>query len=172
MPSVRSTAHAALGVLPAAAPLLLLAIAWEGDPFLSLLVVAVAMGVAVAARATEYAGAGVIAGVLVLGAIAYVAGTAFPDTLSEALLGTAALGAVVWVAIATPEGPSLSVAARGLVLPGLALGIALSVSFLLPVAEQSVGIAVILLVGALALLGWSILRVGPVPNAAAVPPSL
>jgi hypothetical protein len=58
-------------------------------------------------------------------------------------------------------------------VPALGLGIALSVSLLLPVARQSVGVAAILLVATLGLLAWAVLSTAPEPGTAeVVPPSL
>ena len=161
-----------IGLLPVAAPTLLVAGFWERAPWVSVIVVAASLVASLVARRLGRAWTAPIASSLPILGIAYLAVTATADPAAEALLGAAGLGAVVWIAVASSDGPSAAVAIRGLTLPALALAIALSVSLFLPVGEQSVGIAAMLLVGGLAVLAWAILRLAPTPVPEGLPPSL
>jgi hypothetical protein len=162
----------AVSIVPLALPLALVAAGGEADPVRALLVLLVGVGLALGIRLVGRSWTPWVASLALAGALAYVAATAIPTPVIEALTGAGAIGLVVWIAVSQADGPRLADALRGLLFPTLALGIALSVSFLLPVARQSIGIATVLLVGALGILAWSVLRGVAEPAPSPSPPSL
>jgi len=158
--------------LPALVPLALLAVLWASDPIAALGLVAGAAAAAIVIRRLVPDGGREFSAIPLLGAVAYLSITVPIGPATDGLVGISALGVLAWFALADAQevrpGPLLG----AMVLPALGLGIALSVSILFPVARQSVGIAAVLLVGALALLAWSLLQGAPEPASEAVPPSL
>ncbi|MCI4360472.1 MAG: hypothetical protein L3J91_02105, partial [Thermoplasmata archaeon] len=159
-------------ILPAALPTTLVAVLWTPFPALALLVLGVALALTLLARKLAADRGAFLSVTPLVGAVAFVAVTAAPGAAPEALLGLGGLGLLVWLGATEPIAPRLPRLMDGLLVPGLALGVALSISTLLPVARQSVGAAAILLVAALGLVGWGLLQTGGDPAAEAVPPSL
>jgi hypothetical protein len=94
---------------------------------------------------------------LTTGAVALLAGVSLP---AEVLAGVCALAAVYWIATDTPGLRLAAGASYGLLLPGLAVGLALAVTLFLPAGPAEVGVAsvilVVLFLGVAAVLGgWS-----------------
>ena len=108
------------------------------------LVIGVAMGSAIAGLLLRrYARGGGREGALVLTivAVAVVTATAPPTLAAEVLAGFSAMAAVLWAA-ADPQAPSsLRYRTSGIVLPGLAVAVAVIVSGILPSSPSAVGIA-------------------------------
>jgi hypothetical protein len=161
-----------VALLPCAVPTAVAAFAWSSlaGPALAVLLIASAAAVLLRQLAIEW---GAFLGVVPLvAAVALTAVTTSPGAAPEALLGLGGLGLLVWLGATEPVAPPIPRLVDGLVVPGLALGVALAVSTLLPVARQSVGVAAILLAVALGLVGWALLQTGDDSAAGAVPPSL
>jgi len=166
------TASSVVAVVPVAGPLVLVA-AISGNLAVPLLiVVAIAAAAAVLLRPIDPVRGPAIASLPLVAGLGAAAAAAPAGPATEALAGLAAVGLLAWLALSDRTTARLAPALSGLLLPGLALGVALAVSSLLPAARQSVGVAALLPVGALALLGYSLLRAGPETAAEAFPPSL
>jgi hypothetical protein len=86
-----------------------------------------------------------------------------PGLPSESLAGVAALAVLAAGAPRMARSSSLGPRLAALVLPALALGIALGASVAFPVGQQSIGFAVLFLVGALVALGWALGRPESLP---------
>ncbi len=99
--------------------------------------------------------------VVALGALA---ATARLDPLTEGLAGLAGLTVVLAVGRAA-RGPELRGAVtRGLLVPGLGLGIALATAFIFPPSERTVGVAALLLLGTVAALAFLLPRPATAPG--------
>jgi hypothetical protein len=98
-------------------------------------------------------------------ALTGLAATAPIGIATEVVAGASALAALGWVArdrdVPGPVGRTLG----GLTLPALALGVAFFTSVGIPAGRQFVGAAVVLLVVALAAVGWTIARPTQAPEA-------
>jgi len=88
----------------------------------------------------------------VLGAFAAVALLAPRTLLSELWAALAALGLLYWISFGLPGAPSPAHRLSGLALPGLAAGLALTITLFLPEGPALVGVASALLAGVLLAL--------------------
>ena len=98
-----------------------------------------------------------IPALLVVGALALLA---VVSLLAELLAGASALAAIYWIAVELPGLQLPASPVNGLLLPGLAVGIAVGVTLFLPAGPALVGVASAILVGLFfglaAILGrWS-----------------
>jgi hypothetical protein len=160
-------------VLPSAVPMALLAAGWTVDPGFAVVAVAAAAAAAIVVRQFVVGFGALLATVPLIAMIAYLSVSVALVIQTEALAGVAALGVLAFIGLAGADPVAAGRLLVGVMVPGLGLGLALSVSLLIPVARQSIGTAAALLVAALALLAWSILASAPEPTAAeAFPPSL
>lgn len=141
---------------------LLLVVAFESSavsPTAAMSMVLVALGVAAVLRAWGGRAGATYALVPVFAAVAFGSVVVPVTVLNEVLLGFAAVAALLWLADGPDRTPgSLRRATDFLLLPAVAFGIALAGSLLLPAGELRLGVASLLLVGALLLIGIVLTR--------------
>ncbi|HEY6238298.1 MAG TPA: hypothetical protein VIZ68_03830 [Thermoplasmata archaeon] len=149
--------------LVAALPLVALWLLGAGDGGTGLVLIAVgvvaAIALALEPRTRE------ISVLPLLLALTGLVATAPIGIATEVVAGASALTALGWVARDREDPGPIGRSLGGLTLPALAFGVALFTSVGLPAGRQFVGAAVVLLVVALAAVGWAIARPTRIPEA-------
>jgi hypothetical protein len=162
-----------VAVAPTAAALVVLALLGSAALVPSMVAIALGAAAAVLLRRFVPVYGPLLAALPLMAVLGLLAATVDYGAATEAVAGLAGLGILAWIGLSDAATVRRGGLLDGVLVPALGLGIALSVSLLLPVARQSVGVAAILLVATLGLLAWAVLSTAPEPGTAeVVPPSL